>query len=80
MVVSFIVQDAERKVCVPWCKSGQFESSEGCRRYWPPTWLAIRALWGIRRYRGGSPTDNQAFLAGRERVYEGMRLAGVPEG
>ena len=25
-------------------------------------------------------SDNAVFLAGRERVYEGMRLAGVPEG
>src|SRR5882672_12053113 len=28
----------------PWCKSGQSGSSAGCRRYWPPTWLAIRDL------------------------------------
>ena len=27
---------------MPWCKSSQSGSSAGCRRYWPPTWLAIR--------------------------------------
>jgi hypothetical protein len=26
------------------------------------------------------PTDNPTFLAGRERIYEGMRMAGVPVG
>jgi len=26
------------------------------------------------------PSDHPVFLAGRERIYEGMRLAGVPEG
>jgi TolB-like protein len=34
----------------------------------------------IRRYRTNAPSNNQAFLAGRERIYEGMRMAGVPEG
>ena len=27
-----------------------------------------------------SSSDNPTYLAGRERVYEGMRIAGVPEG
>ena len=34
----------------------------------------------IRRYRTNAPSNNQVFLAGRERIYEGMRMAGVPEG
>jgi hypothetical protein len=25
-------------------------------------------------------SDHPAYLAGRERVYEGLRMAGVPEG
>jgi len=33
----------------------------------------------IRRFREGAPGDNPKFLAGRERMYEGMRMAGVPE-
>ena len=28
----------------------------------------------------GAPSDNPTYLAGRERIYEGMRMAGVPEG
>ena len=42
--------------------------------------LALDPDFTIRRYRAGSPNDNPIFLAGRERIYEGMRLAGVPEG
>jgi len=26
------------------------------------------------------PSDNPTYLAGRERFYEGMRMAGIPEG
>ena len=33
----------------------------------------------IRRYRANAVSDNPIFLAGRERGYEGMRMAGVPE-
>jgi hypothetical protein len=31
---------------------------------------------------GGAPKarDNPTYLAKRERIYEGMRMAGVPEG
>jgi tetratricopeptide (TPR) repeat protein len=42
--------------------------------------LAIDPSFTIRRFRDGASSDNPAFLAKRERVYEGMRLAGVPEG
>jgi hypothetical protein len=31
-------------------------------------------------YRDGTSSDNPTFLVQRERVYQGMRLAGVPEG
>jgi tetratricopeptide (TPR) repeat protein len=34
----------------------------------------------IRRFRLGTATDNPTYLAGRERIYEGMRIAGLPEG
>ncbi|QOG22655.1 MULTISPECIES: winged helix-turn-helix domain-containing tetratricopeptide repeat protein [Bradyrhizobium] len=34
----------------------------------------------IRRFRDGACSDNPVYLAKRERVYQGMRLAGVPEG
>jgi TolB-like protein/class 3 adenylate cyclase len=44
------------------------------------TGLALDAGFTLRRYRAGASSDNPTFLAGRERVYEGMRIAGVPEG
>jgi hypothetical protein len=31
-------------------------------------------------FRSSAKSNNPAYLAGRERVYEGMRIAGVPEG
>jgi tetratricopeptide (TPR) repeat protein len=42
--------------------------------------LALDPGFTMRRYRAHPPSDNPIFLAGRERIYEGMRLAGVPEG
>jgi TolB-like protein/class 3 adenylate cyclase len=42
--------------------------------------LALDQSFTIRRYRNGAPSDNPTYLASRERVYEGMRMAGVPEG
>jgi hypothetical protein len=42
--------------------------------------LALDPGFTIRRYRSSSPSNNPIFLAGRERIYEGMRMAGVPEG
>jgi tetratricopeptide (TPR) repeat protein len=42
--------------------------------------LALNPGFTIRRLRAAKPSDNPEFLAGRERQYEGMRLAGVPEG
>ena len=42
--------------------------------------LALDPTFSIRRYRTSNAwSDNPAFLAGRERQCEGMRLAGVPE-
>jgi len=42
--------------------------------------LALNPSFTIRRYRTNTPSNHPVYLAGRERVYEGMRMAGVPEG
>ena len=42
--------------------------------------LALDPSFTIRRFRANVPSDNPTYLAGRERIYEGMRMAGVPEG
>jgi tetratricopeptide (TPR) repeat protein len=42
--------------------------------------LALNPSFYIRRVRNNPPSNHPVYLAGRERVYEGMRLAGVPEG
>jgi len=42
--------------------------------------LALDPNFSIRRFRGITPSDHPAYLAGRDRTYEGMRMAGVPEG
>ncbi len=42
--------------------------------------LALDPGFTIRRFRAIELSDHPAYLAGRERIYEGMRLAGVPEG
>ena len=42
--------------------------------------LSIDPTFTVRRFRGGAPSDNPTFLARRQRVCEGMRLAGIPEG
>ena len=41
--------------------------------------LALNPTFTIRRFRASAFSDNQTYLAQRERVYEGMRKAGVPE-
>jgi tetratricopeptide (TPR) repeat protein len=42
--------------------------------------LALQPDFTLRRYRENALSDNSAYLAGRGRSCEGMRLAGVPEG
>jgi tetratricopeptide (TPR) repeat protein len=42
--------------------------------------LALDPGFTIRRFQRNLSSDNPTYLAGRERYYEGMRLAGVPEG
>ncbi len=42
--------------------------------------FALDPSFTIRRFRAGTATDDPIYLAGRERSYEGLRKAGVPEG
>jgi TolB-like protein/class 3 adenylate cyclase/tetratricopeptide (TPR) repeat protein len=42
--------------------------------------LALIPAFTIARVRAGAATDNPTYLSQRERIYEGMRMAGVPEG
>ena len=42
--------------------------------------LTLDPTFTIRRYRVNTPSDNPTFLAMRQRLQEGMRIAGVPEG
>jgi tetratricopeptide (TPR) repeat protein len=42
--------------------------------------LTLDPGFTVRRFRASAVSDNPIFLAGRERAYEGMRMAGVPEG
>ena len=42
--------------------------------------LALDPTFTISRFRANVPSDNPTYLAGRERFYGGMRVAGVPEG
>ena len=42
--------------------------------------LALNPTFTIRRFRAGAFSDNPTYLAQRERIYDGMRKAGVPEG
>jgi TolB-like protein/Flp pilus assembly protein TadD len=41
--------------------------------------LALDPSFNIGRFRIGASSDNATYLAGRERIVEGMRMAGVPE-
>ena len=42
--------------------------------------LTLNPGFTVRRFRAARFSDNPNFLAGRERMYEGLRMAGVPEG
>ena len=42
--------------------------------------LALDPGFTIRRYRNNAKGDNPVYLARRQRYFEGLRLAGVPEG
>ncbi len=42
--------------------------------------LALDPTFTVSRFRVGASSDNPTYLAQRERIYDGMRKAGVPEG
>lgn len=42
--------------------------------------LALDPDFTIRRYQINAKGDNPIYLARRQRYFEGLRLAGVPEG
>jgi len=42
--------------------------------------IALDPAFTILRFRAGASSDNQTYLAQLERVIEGMRAAGIPEG
>ena len=42
--------------------------------------LVLNPTFTLRRYRARAVSDDIAYLARRERISEGMRMAGVPEG
>ena len=42
--------------------------------------LAVDPQFTIHRYRTNLSSNDPMFLAGRDRIHEGMRIAGVPEG
>ena len=42
--------------------------------------LALLPAFTIARVRAAPATNNPTYLSQRERIYEGMRMAGVPDG
>jgi tetratricopeptide (TPR) repeat protein len=42
--------------------------------------LALDPAFTLSRFRAGAASDNQTYLEQRERVIQGMRAAGIPEG
>jgi TolB-like protein len=41
--------------------------------------LDLNPSFTVARYRSATYSDHPVYLAGRERIYEGLRMAGVPE-
>jgi TolB-like protein len=54
---------------------GQLEQARAAAQ----TGLALDPNFKLRRFRSYLASDNPIYLAGRERTYKGMRMAGVPE-
>jgi tetratricopeptide (TPR) repeat protein len=42
--------------------------------------LVLDSKFTIARFRASAASDNPTYLSRRERIYEGMRMAGVPDG
>jgi hypothetical protein len=57
------------------CRGRMEEGREAAR-----AGLELNPCFTIARFRSSTFSDNPVYLAGRERMYEGMRKAGVPEG
>lgn len=55
--------------------SGQLNEAQAVSRMA----LALDPGFTIRSYRLNAASDNPTYLGGRERIYEGMRIAGLPE-
>ena len=60
---------------VAFARLGRLEEARDASR----TGLELNPSFTISRYRSQAYSDNPVYLAARERIYEGMRLAGVPE-
>jgi hypothetical protein len=41
--------------------------------------MTLSATFTVSRLRASVPSDNPTYLAQRERLFDGMRKAGVPE-
>ena len=61
---------------VAFARLGRLEEARDASR----AGLELNPSFTIARYRSQAYSDNPVYLAARERIYEGMRLAGVPEG
>ena len=61
---------------LPWRFSASLDEARAAAQ----AGLALDPSFTLRRFRANATSDNPAYLAGRERFYEGMRMAGVPEG
>jgi TolB-like protein/class 3 adenylate cyclase len=57
-----------------WAHLGQMSEARAATK----AGLALDPTFTIRRFRTGASSDNPTYLSQRERVYEGMRKAGVP--
>ena len=55
---------------------GRFEEARSAVR----AAMALHSDFTVSRFRAGAGSDNPRYLAGRERLCDGMRKAGVPEG
>jgi len=56
--------------------SGRAEEAKAARE----AGLQLDPNFTVARFRNERRSQNPTFLAQRERIYEGLRLAGVPEG
>jgi hypothetical protein len=61
---------------VAFARLGRLEEARDAAR----AGLELNPSFTISRYRSQAFSDNPVYFAARERIYEGMRLAGVPEG